>query len=706
MINRKKDPNNNVIDINGNLELVMRLASDKLDAEDLIGALSLMRRAETMEPENEEVLLAIAGTYNEMNRFTEALAYSARVMNSGHEYVQDSFMIAGYSYLGLGEYVAARKAFMCFLMNVPDGYTDEDMIALYEALDVCEANCAADNAKEPVPAVRDSSEVELEETLNRIREEEGREDGDLAYGLLREAVEKFPNSYELFEKYLLSCYAVMHYGEGVKQYEDAPEKWKSQFVPRCYAAMLYNGAGMPQKKAECVESILEMKGLDDDETMRASAVMLEIGNAADALTLIKKVYPEHPYDQSVIHNYAAAAYLCGNYALAQSLYERELRIDPTDCVAAYYRRLCIETAESGVQKSISIPYDVPAGELFRCMSVISAALEEKKADGAKENDGKPENDKPENGKSENAKFDERDFEDSVRYCATMSPMPLRMAGLMLLYDTDERAALHELFKILLDPDCDAAIRRFAVVMLREKANITRFTLYEDGKLLTGELQAVNAKYGGADDGEEFDVRYLPAAFRRMYALLTKNLKHCDGAVMSSVEYILDAISQWYDNMGQTLPTAQVPAIAAVVEYTCRYLNGERDISAAKLIKNYGITLRRFRNAFLKFEIDFFICCKKLCSEEEMHALGESIENAIDALSAEQKVTAKKEPAKAKKNADKACGKTKANPASNPGGRRGAGKKTLEKPDGEPVNKLDGNDGSAPNGNDGSVPDEE
>ena len=49
MSNIKKKPDN-VIDISGNVELVMKLAADKLDAGDHIGALSLMRRAETIEP--------------------------------------------------------------------------------------------------------------------------------------------------------------------------------------------------------------------------------------------------------------------------------------------------------------------------------------------------------------------------------------------------------------------------------------------------------------------------------------------------------------------------------------------------------------------------------------------------------------------------------------------------------------------------------
>ena len=83
MRSTKKKPDN-VIDIRGNVELVMKLAADKLDAGDHIGALSLMRRAETIEPENEEVMLAIAGTYNEMNRFTESRGVYTWGLEFGH----------------------------------------------------------------------------------------------------------------------------------------------------------------------------------------------------------------------------------------------------------------------------------------------------------------------------------------------------------------------------------------------------------------------------------------------------------------------------------------------------------------------------------------------------------------------------------------------------------------------------------------------
>lgn len=146
-----------------------------------------------------------------------------------------------------------------------------------------------------------------------------------------------------------------------------------------------------------------MKGLDEEELMRASAVMLEIQNASAAMTLVKRVYSEHPYDQLVIHNYALSAYLSGDYALARTLFEKQLRIDPSDSVAAYYRKLCIKTQEDGILRNVSIPYDVPSGELFRCMTVLSNELGNEDA-GRMLTESEPE-------------LTQEEIEECVRYCA-------------------------------------------------------------------------------------------------------------------------------------------------------------------------------------------------------------------------------------------------------------------------------------------------
>lgn len=683
MRSTKKKPDN-VIDISGNVELVMKLAADKLDAGDHIGALSLIRRAETIEPENEEVMLAIAGTYNEMNRFTESLAYSSCVLNSGHEYVQDAFMIAGYSYLGLGEYVAARKAYRQFLINVPDSYTDEDLIAVYEALDICEANCALNESRESVPAVRDSSEVELEETLKRIEAEEDRVNGDMAYGLLSDAIEKFPDSYELFEKYLLSCYAVMHFKKGIKKYEAAPEKWKSRLTIRCYAALLYSGAHRPRKAAECADNILKMKGLDEEELMRASAVMLEIQNASAAMTLVKRVYSEHPYDQLVIHNYALSAYLSGDYALARTLFEKQLRIDPSDSVAAYYRKLCIKTQEDGILRNVCIPYDVPSGELFRCMTVLSNELGNEDA-GRMLTESEPE-------------LTQEEIEECVRYCAEKTPPPFRIGGLMLLYERDRRSAMHELYKILLDPSCDDSVRRFAIMTFRDKENMTRFTIFDKGKLLTGELFSTENQPDKTDDEEkENDCPHLQAPFGRLNALLQQKLCNCSKKIRQEAENIVEAAAELYNDLGLALSNSQVPAYAAAIDYTCRFMNSKRAVNAKKLIKDYDITLRRLENAAEKLQSD--LCVYGMFEPEEMCKLEDSFEETFKKLHEEEKAAAERKKAgKTKpsscKNAD--TGSNKAALASKK--RTNSGRKSDKEAKDDSVNNSESgseNNGGAP-----------
>ena len=56
MRSTKKKPDN-VIDISGNVELVMKLAADKLDAGDHIGALSLMRVRKQLNPKTRKLCL-------------------------------------------------------------------------------------------------------------------------------------------------------------------------------------------------------------------------------------------------------------------------------------------------------------------------------------------------------------------------------------------------------------------------------------------------------------------------------------------------------------------------------------------------------------------------------------------------------------------------------------------------------------------------
>ena len=91
---------------------------------------------------------------------------------------------------------------------------------------------------------------------------------------------------------------------------------------------------------------------------------------------------------------------------------------------------------------------------------------------------------------------------------------------MLLYERDRRSAMHELYKILLDPSCDDSVRRFAIMTFRDKENMTRFTIFDKGKLLTGELFSTENQPDKTDDEEkEDDCPHLQAPFGRLNALL-------------------------------------------------------------------------------------------------------------------------------------------------------------------------------------------
>ena len=87
--------------------------------------------------------------------------------------------------------------------------------------------------------------------------------------------------------------------------------------------------------------------------------------------------------------------------------------------------------------------------------------------------------------------------------------------------------MHELYKILLDPSCDDSVRRFAIMTFRDKENMTRFTIFDKGKLLTGELFSTENQPDKTDDEEkEDDCPHLQAPFGRLNALLQQKLCNC------------------------------------------------------------------------------------------------------------------------------------------------------------------------------------
>lgn len=269
---------------------------------------------------------------------------------------------------------------------------------------------------------------------------------------------------------------------------------------------------------------------------------------------------------------------------------------------------------------------------------------------------------------------------------------------MLLYERDRRSAMHELYKILLDPSCDDSVRRFAIMTFRDKENMTRFTIFDKGKLLTGELFSTENQPDKTDDEEkEDDCPHLQAPFGRLNALLQQKLCNCSKKIRQEAENIVEAAAELYNDLGLALSNSQVPAYAAAIDYTCRFMNSKRAVNAKKLIKDYDITLRRLENAAEKLQSD--LCVYGMFEPEEMCKLEDSFEETFKKLHAEEKAAAERKKAgKTKPSSGKAAdaGSNKADLASKK--RTNSGRKSDKEAKDDSVNNSESgseNNGGAP-----------
>ena len=67
---------------------------------------------------------------------------------------------------------------------------------------------------------------------------------------------------------------------------------------------------------------------------------MELGRFADAYKIAERLLKKTPYDEDALHRYAICAYELKRYDKAYNAYDKLCRIDPTDTIAKYYKKLC------------------------------------------------------------------------------------------------------------------------------------------------------------------------------------------------------------------------------------------------------------------------------------------------------------------------------------------------------------------------------
>ncbi|MBR5949712.1 MAG: tetratricopeptide repeat protein [Clostridia bacterium] len=564
-----------VISISGSVNSLVDRGDELSDKGDFIAALKLYRRALRLRPANDDIRLRVVDTLLDMNCFTEAAGVLAPVLIQGSQILRLVIFRLAHCMLGRSEFRAAKQLFMLSLSagdedDVSDELGYEDAANAFDCIAVCDQYI--EEEAEEKRFLRDFDEVEVERVLETAGKlsEQGR--FDEAIPLAESAYGSHPDSMELFTDLLLNYYCDRRLKEGRELYEASSDRFKKDFTVQCCAVLIYNALGEAERVEKLVSLITGHNLEPINDIVRAYTVMMEIGHYEKAFDYAEDLCDIEPFNRNFIHFAAQAAYCLNDISYAKQCYERILAIEPADSVAYYFKRVCLETLESGERAHYQIEYTVPPAEFLRRVE-RSEEIANMNADEAEEL----------YSLSRDEVLRLTDWSLNDRSC------PYGDMYLTILERFDAGYAEGIIRRILVEPESTKALRRAALTHLNSLRPDEKFMLYADG------IVNVCSFGRGPDNYSEW-----PECYRKIAELVCSRIAEKAGELLPAAARLCYLYTLGNYKSKPRLPYGQTEAMAAAIEYFLlreneKYETPDIHAFAAEL----GVTAKRIENALVR-----------------------------------------------------------------------------------------------------------
>lgn len=597
-----------IIKFEPSCEAYINLAYDKLEHNNLFGAIVMLRRALDIEPQNAEAILATAEVLTEMQRYEEALWELQKLVYNGNDISHEVVSALAYCYLGMGEIQAASGALAIATASIDE--ISEEAYDLYEAAEYCEnylRNEQIEKHRIENRPIRDLAEKEIADYVSKSVKLEEEGNFEELIELLEPSIKKYPDEFALRLKLVLACYCTHEYERGLKHIEEIPAKDQDRLETLCISALLYHGIG-DEDKVELYCGMIDSKTLSDpNDCTRAYTVMIELDKFDSAFKYAESAYRKCPFDKNVIGNYAGAACKCGDIELAISLYERQLVINPNDYIARYYRDLCKNNANNiAFNNAISNPgYSLPIPELIRRQAKLNEFLDLYLNDPMT---------------SEKSRLEE--VFDMAHWVLAARNEEQIFPYIVLIAMFGRNKMEYFLQYILLVPYFDAMVKDLALKILASGQNAPKSMLVcMDGRLQSAYVSSSSSEEDenfsdnesfddedGSFDNEGFCKEYkieVPDSYKKLIEKVQcVLLEYGLTVVLKGIDDVIDFVEKSFKELGD-LNDEQIEALAAVFEYELAYKHENPSASVSQFIAEKGVSFQSYIEA--KLQID---SCKK------------------------------------------------------------------------------------------------
>lgn len=536
-----------------------RQALSKADSNDLPGACASYQMALRLEPDNPEYILGMAEMLTGMGRFDDSNRVLLRYFPEEKDRPTECYFGMGCNFYGLMEYGNARNALERYLDLEPEGMFAYDAYDMLDALDAY----GEENMSEVTV-------LQKEEALEKARQRMAEGELDQAETLLEKELEVRPDHMAARCDLALVWYCRQEKKRAEAALEQVLQEAPEHVQARCTRALLRQSNHDMQGAMEDAQALREMTIEDMDDLHRASLTLMELGDFAGAQPFLRKMAQRAPYDTGILHRQGICAYALEEYDRAAHYYDLLTKIDRTDTIARYYRRLCKRTAAGGKKRQgLPLHYQVPMDEVVQRVRSLNNYIRKSKE--AQQAEWGPEG----------------ELTGLAQWCLTLSEDDIRQAALHLIASFGDVWSERLLRDFALRREPDAEIKRRALGLLKHIGAKEPYLTYIDGQMMESRVSLLP----GLPEN-------LPAPYRDVLKTCLEGMRG-----VRSEDAIQRAGKLWQSYLEQEnhyahLTGAQVAALAAALEYiACQA--AEEKVTKLELCRKYGVSMLRFNGALAK-----------------------------------------------------------------------------------------------------------
>jgi tetratricopeptide (TPR) repeat protein len=525
---------------------------------DLVSAISMYNKALEQDPSDLDTRIAAAQILTDMSRFNDSNRMLVPYMHEDEEFEKEAWCMVGFNLMGLSEFDGSRRCFDRFFSMTDEVSARTD--AVLDAIDFLESSTVS----EPYLADADA----IYRTRREANAQKAFDSGDFerAAKLWEELAAEFPGESRLLYDTALACICSHREGDGKKHIERLLELEPENVHALCLKLLYAKNEGDDAEKERLVEKLEASSAETPEELVRINGVLIEIGRYGSALRFAQKLAKLMPYDTLANHRLGVCLIKLGQYQKAADVYDRLLKIDASDEVAAFYRGACSEERAGELSGPPMIQYQLP---FERIIGKAKGLLDSKEisVEGLRD---KWNNDP--------------DFRSTVRWAFTLHEFNISNAMINLLRAIGGESAERVIREAMADIDANRQTVNEAMGALKRMDAPEPYFAMLDGCLVEGRVNMVDMSGIG-----------IPKAYREIFPRMRDTSgEFYGGEVLNAAATIVERFIAGTGGKFKQLSEAQSVALSAAVEYIacdkCDRLVHDG------VLERYGITERRLMNA--------------------------------------------------------------------------------------------------------------